>query len=80
MVRVKAGKEHRIPLSTEALFVIEHAKPRARGVCLFPSIRMGVISDAPMSRFMERRGLEARPHGFRSSSRTRCAEATVVPP
>uniref|UniRef100_UPI003B83730B tyrosine-type recombinase/integrase n=1 Tax=Nioella ostreopsis TaxID=2448479 RepID=UPI003B83730B len=32
-----------------------------------------------MSRFMERRGLEARPHGFRSSFRTWCAEATEVP-
>ncbi len=39
----------------------------------------GVISDATMSRPMERRGLEARPHGFRSSFRTRCAEATDTP-
>jgi len=28
---------------------------------------------------MERRGLEARPHGFRSSFRTWCAETTDVP-
>ncbi len=77
--RMKAGKEHRIPLSTEALSVIARAKPHERDGFLFPSVRKGVISDATMSRFMERRDLEARPHGFRSSFRTWCAEATEVP-
>jgi len=38
-----------------------------------------VISDATMSRMMDRRGLVARPHGFRSSFRTWCAEATDAP-
>jgi len=32
-----------------------------------------------VSRLMERRGLEARPHGFRSRFRTWCAPATDVP-
>ena len=32
-----------------------------------------------MSRLMERRGLEARPHGFRTSLRTWLAEATDAP-
>jgi integrase len=77
--RMKAGKEHRIPLSTEAQEVIEQAKPFERNGFLFPSMRKGVISDATMSRMMERRGLEARPHGFRSSFRTWCAEATDAP-
>lgn len=77
--RMKTGKEHRIPLSREALSVIEQAKPFERGGFLFPSVRKGVISDATMSRYMERRGMEARPHGFRSSFRTWCAEATNTP-
>jgi integrase len=38
-----------------------------------------VISDATMSRMMERRGMRERPHGFRSSFRIWCAEATTVP-
>jgi len=38
-----------------------------------------VISDATMARLMERRGLEARPHGFRSSLRTWLAETTDAP-
>lgn len=77
--RMKGGAEHRIPLSGEAQAVIEQAKAFERGGYLFPNVRKGVISDATMSRFMERRGLEARPHGFRSSFRTWCAEATEVP-
>ena len=46
---------------------------------LFPSVRKGVISDATMSRMMERRGMPERPHGFRSSFRDWCAEATGTP-
>lgn len=77
--RTKTGKEHRVPLSGEALGVIDKAKPYMRNGYFFPSVRKGVISDATMSRYMERRGLEARPHGFRSSFRTWCAEATNTP-
>ncbi len=79
---MKALKGHetdfRVPLSNEALSVIERAKPLARDDYLFPSQRRGVISDATMSRMMKRRELEFRPHGFRSSFRTWCAEATDV--
>ena len=72
-------RDFRVPLSEEALAVIEAARPLARDGFLFPSIRRGVISDATMSRYMERKGMEARPHGFRSSFRTWCAEATDTP-
>ncbi len=71
--------EFRVPLSDEALSVIEQARPFARDGFLFPSVRRGVISDATMSRYMERLGMDARPHGFRSSFRTWCAEATDTP-
>ncbi|WP_370211289.1 tyrosine-type recombinase/integrase [Roseovarius sp.] len=70
-------QEFRVPLSEEALNVIKQAKPLSRDGVLFPGARKGVISDATMSTLMERRGLEARPHGFRSSFRTWCAEATT---
>jgi integrase len=68
--RMKAGKEHRIPLSEEAQGVIQAARAFERDGFLFPNVRKGVISDATISRFMGRQGLEARPHGFRSSFRT----------
>ena len=71
--------DYRVPLSSEALAVLEQARPLARDGFMFPSIRKGVISDATMSRLMERRGMEARPHGFRSSLRNWIAETTDTP-
>ena len=38
-----------------------------------------IISDATMSRYVERRGLKARPHGFCSFLRTWLAETTDAP-
>ena len=77
--RRDATPDFRVPLSPEALAVIEQAKPLAREGYLFPSVRKGVISDATMSRLMERRLMEARPHGFRSSLRNWLAETTDTP-
>jgi integrase len=77
--RRDATPDFRVPLSTEALSVIDQAKRLARDGVMFPSVRKGVLSDATMARLMERRGMKARPHGFRSSLRTWLAEATDVP-
>lgn len=77
--RKDATSDFRVPLSTEALRVIEQARRHARGGFLFPSVKKGVISDMTMSRYMEREKLEARPHGFRSSLRDWIAEETATP-
>lgn len=71
--------DFRVPLSTEAQRIIELAHPHARNGYLFPNSQRGVISDMALSRHMERRGLEARPHGFRTSLRTWLAEVTDAP-
>lgn len=68
-------KEYRVPLSRQALAIIDEAKPLSRDGFLFPGSQRGVISDATMSRLMERRGMTARPHGFRSSFRVWCSES-----
>ena len=72
-------KNFRVPLSTEALKVINDARAFERDGYLFSAVRKGVISDATMSRHMQRRGMVERPHGFRSSLRTWIAEATDAP-
>ncbi len=77
--RKGATESFRVPLSTEAQRIIDLARPHARNGFLFPNNRQGVISDMTLSRHMERRGLEARPHGFRSSLRDWLAEATDAP-
>ena len=66
----------RVPLSSEAQQIIALAKQFERHGYLFAGARRGVISDASMSRLMERRGMIERPHGFRSSLRTWLAECT----
>ena len=65
----RAGKtpDFTLVLSTEAKRVIELAKPFAVNGYLFPNTRGGVISDMALSQKMKRSGLEARPHGFRST-------------
>lgn len=77
--RKDATSEFRVPLSQEALNVIEQATPMARDGYLFPSPRKGVIRDVTMGRFMERRGMKERPHGFRSSFRDWVSETTNTP-
>jgi len=77
--RLGATEAFRVPLSREAQRIIDLARPHARNGFLFPNTRGGVISDMTLSRHMERRGLEARPHGFRTSLRTWLAEATDAP-
>ncbi|WP_298855767.1 site-specific integrase [uncultured Ruegeria sp.] len=77
--RRDATEDFRVPLSDAALEVIEAAKKQGRDGNLFPSVRKGVISDATMARLMERRDMQARPHGFRSSFRDWVAETTNTP-
>lgn len=77
--RKGATQPFRVPLSEEAQAVITEATRHARDGFLFPNVRKGVISDATMSRHMERLGMTYRPHGFRSSFRDWIAEATNTP-
>ncbi|MFN8684162.1 tyrosine-type recombinase/integrase [Paracoccus sp. P2] len=77
--RRDATPDFRVPLVPEALDIIEQARRLSRSGFLFPSVRKGVISDATMARLMERREMDARPHGFRTSLRVWLAEATDAP-
>ncbi|MEM9496583.1 MAG: integrase arm-type DNA-binding domain-containing protein [Pseudomonadota bacterium] len=77
--RKDATTDFRVPLSSEAMAVIELAMPLARDGALFPGLKRGVISDVTMSKYMDRRGMVERPHGFRSSFRDWVAETQTVP-
>ncbi len=67
--------DFRMPLKSEAFHVIELASQQRWDSYIFPGVKRGVLSDASMARLMERRGLEARPHGFRSTLRVRLTES-----
>lgn len=77
--RTKTGREHRVPLTPEALEVVETARERSPNEFLFPALKAKPISDMAMSTFMKREGYEARPHGFRASFRTWVEEQTDTP-
>ena len=77
--RMKAGKEHRVPLSPAALALLR-AVPRMAGTDLvFPAPRGGLLSDMTLTAVLRRMGVAAVPHGFRSSFRDWCSERTNYP-
>ena len=77
--RTKTGVEHRVPLTNEALRVVETAKYGNDTPFLFPSYRGKPISDMAMSTLMRREGYTARPHGFRATFRTWAEEVADAP-
>lgn len=77
--RMKAGKEHRVPLSTAALKIL-NALPRNESVDLtFASPRGGMLSDMSLTAVLRRMNVDAVPHGFRSTFRDWCSERTNYP-
>ena len=78
--RMKAGREHRVPLSDAALAVLEAAKKVRQGEYIFPGVRSGKpMSDMSLSMLLRRIQPGITVHGFRSSFRDWAAEATHYP-
>ena len=78
--RTKMGREHRVPLSARCVDVLREAAALQKDVDLiFPSTRGKVISDATIGKLLRQRGIDAVPHGFRSSFRDWAADKTEVP-
>ena len=76
--RMKAGREHRVPLSDAALDVLEAARILSSGEGLiFPSLRGKPMTDSTLSKMLRDNGIEANPHGFRSSFRDWCADQNI---
>lgn len=77
--RMKAGKEHRVPLSDQVLKMLREIQRTPDTDLVFPAPRNGQLSDMAMTAIMRRMGLKAVPHGFRSTFRDWCAECTNYP-
>jgi len=80
--RMKAGRDHRVPLSDAAIEVLGTAKAmadRPEGLA-FPSRRAGrPLSDMTLAAVMKRLSVPATVHGFRSTFRDWSEEATNFP-
>lgn len=80
--RMKAKKEHRIPLTDRCLTILQEAKPlkRVKSDLIFPGTREDrPLSDMTLSKLMKELLIPAVPHGFRSSFRDWAGEATSHP-
>jgi Integrase len=78
--RMKAGKEHRVPLSEEAVTLLKALPSIADKGYVFPAARGGQLSDMALTavlRRMERGDLTQ--HGFRSTFRDWAGETTAYP-
>ena len=78
--RMKAKRDHRVPLSARALEILYEARGLSNGTSLvFPSAHGRAISDSTVSKLLRDLGIEAVPHGFRSSFRDWTAECSDAP-
>ena len=82
MMKGRKGKveNFQVPLTAEALQVIEQAKAWEQNGNLFAS-KTGrtILSDVALSKYLrETRGLPYKPHGFRATLRTWLEEQTEV--
>ena len=78
--RMKANREHRVPLSTGALAALREARALTDGSgVVFPSARVALLSKLAIAKLVRELGIGAVPHGFRSSFRDWAAECTDAP-
>ena len=74
--RMKTSRTHRVPLSGRALEILDEARGlRDKTNLIFPSTRRRQLSNNAFQRILKALGINATPHGFRSSFRDWCAEA-----
>jgi integrase len=79
--RMKAEREHRVPLAPAVLALLRDLPPHSEpNDFVFPGPQRGKpLSDAAIGRIMQRMKLTAVPHGFRASFKTWAEERTSFP-
>ena len=79
--RMKAGREHRVPLATRALDVLSEARSLGteRSGLIFLGRSGKAVAERAFVQVLERLGIDSTAHGFRSSFRVWAAERTNIP-
>ena len=78
--RMKADRDHRVPLSRQAVDVLRQARDWGDGTGLiFPSVRGKPLTDSTISKLLRENNVGCVPHGMRSSFRDWAAECSDVP-
>ena len=80
-LRMKAKREHRVPLCGRAVEILEVARTLGNGSTplVFPTARGRQLKDMALSALLKNLKIAAVPHGFRSSFRDWAAEQTDHP-
>jgi len=73
--RMKAGKEHRVPLSARAVEILKETQQLGKE-WLFPAAKGGKLSGMAMAMLLRRMDVDVTVHGFRSGFRDWAAECT----
>jgi integrase len=75
--RMKAGKEHMVPLSGRAIELLQQM-PRIEGCdWVFPGAKNKPLSDMSLTAVLRRMDVAVTQHGFRSTFRDWCAESVA---
>lgn len=77
--RMKANREHRVPLSPIARAILDALPAGGPNDHVFTAPAGGALSDAAMGAVLKRLDVQAVPHGFRSTFRDWAAERTAYP-
>ena len=79
-IRMKAGREHRVPLSARAIEIIEEMKEFGTDGFVFPGPKPDTpLSSMAMSMLLRRMKANVTVHGFRSTFRDWASEVTSFP-
>lgn len=79
--RMKAGREHRVPLSPRVCAILETMAELRSGPFVFPGRRGSPMANMAMAQSLKRMGYgHVTVHGFRSAFRDWAAETTGFPP
>ena len=77
--RMKAGKEHCVPLSPHSIKLLESLPSGAANEIIFKAPRGGMLSDMSLGAVLKRMEVTATTHGFRSTFRDWGGEVTAFP-
>jgi integrase len=75
--RMKAAREHRVPLTAAAISLLNGLPRMADNDLIFPAPRGGQLSDMTLSAVLRRMDLPVTVHGFRSTFRDWAGEFTA---
>lgn len=77
--RIKAGKEHQVPLSDTAIALLDDLPTFEGSEFAFPAPRGGALSDMALTAVVRRMGYDCTVHGFRSSFKDWARNRTAYP-